>query len=302
MGTSVPRGAVGLCLLATWIVWGSTYLAIRYALVSFPPFAQMGSRFIVAGVIVTLWSRWRGSRWPSALEWRNAVVVGALMMVCGMGATAYAEQSIPSSLAVVFVACVPMLLVAFGAWFGVRPDGLELAGIVVGFAGVLLLMRGQSFGASPVGLAAMSLAVTGWSLGSVLSRHRLPLAPGGMGYGSEMLCGGAALCGVSLLMGERVSWPPAGSAWLAWMYLVIFGSLVAFNAYMYLLANVRASTASSYTLVSPVVGLALGVTVGGERLSGDEWAASAVILVGVVLLLWGAVRRTRVPSAAAAAS
>jgi len=292
-----------MCLLATWTVWGSIYLAIKIALQSFPPFIQMGGRFLVAGIIVLIWSRWHESPWPTPREWRNAMIVGVLMMVTGMGCTAYAEQTIASTLAVVFVACVPMLMVLFGRWLGgVRPDGLELAGIMVGLVGVLLLVRGHGFGASPIGLVAMCISVTGWSLGSVLSRYKLLLAPGAMGYASEMLCGGVALCVVSNLSGEHVAWPPLSIAVLAWAYLVVFGSLIAFNAYMFLLSHVRPGTASSYTLVCPVVGLALGVTIAGEVLSKSEWAASGVILAGVVLLLWGSVRRSKLSQSVAVAT
>ena len=292
-----------MCLLATWTVWGSIYLAIKIALQSFPPFIQMGGRFLVAGIIVLIWSRWHESPWPTPREWRNAMIVGVLMMVTGMGCTAYAEQTIASTLAVVFVACVPMLMVLFGRWLGgVRPDGLELAGIMVGLVGVLLLVRGHGFGASPIGLVAMCISVTGWSLGSVLSRYKLLLAPGAMGYASEMLCGGVALCVVSNLSGEHVAWPPLSTAVLAWAYLVVFGSLIAFNAYMFLLSHVRPGTASSYTLVCPVVGLALGVTIAGEVLSKSEWAASGVILAGVVLLLWGSVRRSKLSQSVAVAT
>lgn len=287
-----PRMLTAFCLLATWIVWGSTYLAIKYALVSFPPFLQMGTRFLAAGFLVLVWARMKRNPWPTRIEWRNAAVLSLLMMVCGMGCTAYAEQTIASTLAVVFVACVPMLMVLFGRLFGAKPEPMELAGMAVGLAGVILLVKGRGFGASPLGLAAMCVAVTGWSLGSVLSRRQLKMATGTMGYASEMLCGGVALCMVSLLRGERLQWPLGASAVLAWSYLVVFGSLIAFNAYMFLLSHVRPATASSYTLICPVVGLALGVMVAGEQLSGREWMASGVILLGVVLVLWGAVRRS----------
>ena len=287
-----PRMLVGFCLLATWIVWGSTYLAIKYALVSFPPFVQMGTRFLMAGAIVLAWARFRRSPWPTRMEWRNAALLGILMMVCGMGTTAYAEQTIASTLAVIFVASVPMLMVLFGRLFGTKPERMELAGMAVGFVGVILLVQGRGFGASPLGLAAMCVSVIGWSLGSVLSRRQLKLAAGTMGYASEMLCGGLALCVVSLLRGERLHWPLESTAVFAWSYLVVFGSLVAFNAYMLLLSHVRPGTASSYTLVCPVVGLTLGVTIAGEQLSAREWTASGIILLGVVLLLWGAIRRS----------
>ena len=287
-----PRTLIVVCLLATWIVWGSTYLAIKYALVSFPPFIQMGTRFLAAGSIALAWSRMQRAPWPTRTEWRNAAILSLLMMVCGMGTTAYAEQTIASTLAVVFVACVPMLMVVFGRLFGAKPEPMELAGMAVGFVGVILLGQGRGFGASPLGLAAMCVSVTGWALGSVLSRRQLKLAPGSMGYASEMLCGGVGLCLVSILCGEHLHTPLATSAVFAWSYLVVFGSLIAFNAYMFLLSHVRPATASSYTLVCPVVGLTLGVTVAGEKLSGREWTASGVILLGVVLLLWGAIRRS----------
>ncbi len=280
-----------LCLLATWLIWGSTYLAIKFALVSLPPFIQMGSRFLVAGLAVLLWARWQKAPWPTQTEWRNAAIIGALMMVCGMGTTAFAEQTIASSLVVVFVACAPMLMVLFSRLFGVRTDAFELSGIAVGFIGVLLLVRGQGFSASPIGLAAMCVSVTGWTVGSVLSRHRFPLAPGAMGYASEMLCGSVLLSLVALIRGETLQWPLLPSAVFAWGYLVVFGSLIAFNAYMFLLSQVRPATASSYTLVCPVIGLALGSTLAGETLSRSEWAASGVMLSGVVLVLWGASRR-----------
>ncbi len=291
MGAS--RLLVAGSVFATWTIWGSTYLAIRYALRSFPPFLQMGSRFVIAGVLLLAWAKWRGAAWPVVRQWRNAAVVGSLMVGAGMGLTAYAEQTIESSIAVVFVAAMPMLLILLSRLFGVRADRLELAGVGVGFLGIVQLVRGESFAASPWGLAAMTCAVTGWATGSVLSQHRLPLAPGAMGYASQMLCGGGALCLVSAALGERLQWPPQPEALAAWIYLIVAGSLIAFNAYMFLLKHVRPSTASSYTLVNPIVGLFLGATLAGERLSAREWAASGIILAGVSLLLLGAFRRSR---------
>lgn len=131
------------------------------------------------------------------------------------------------------------------------------------------------------------MAITCWSLGSVLSVHRYPLAPGAMGFASEMLCGGALLMGLSWIAGEAPTWPPtAGAAW-AWLYLVTFGSLLAFNAYMLLLARAPAALASSYTFVNPVIAMLLGVGLAGEVVSGGEWLATGVIVAGVVLLMWG---------------
>ena len=275
-----------LCLAATWLVWGSTYLAIKYALLSFAPFLQMGSRFLVAGAVLMAWMRWRGAAWPDRTQWRNALVVGTLMLGAGMGGTAYAEVSVGSGLVVAFIAVVPLMIAALNLFWGVRPGAMEAAGIVVGLAGVLLLTQGAGFQASPAGLAAIALACAGWSLGSVLSQRTLPLAPGAMGFASEMLCGGAVLMAMSALHGETLAWPPQPVALAAWLYLVVFGSLVAFNAYMLLLARAPAALASSYTFVNPVIAMLLGVAIAGEHVSAFEWGAVSVVLAGVLLLLW----------------
>jgi drug/metabolite transporter (DMT)-like permease len=282
-----PRltGLVLACLAATWLVWGSTYFAIKFALLAFPPFFQMGTRFLCAGVLLMAWTRWRGRPWPSRREWRNALVVGALMLGGGMGGTAYAEQTVGSGLVVAFIAVVPMMIALASLPFGVRPAGREWLGIGVGLAGVLMLTRGQGFQASPAGLAAIALACITWSIGSVLSQFRLPLAEGASGFASEMVCGGAVMLAISAAAGEAPRWPPPGVAVLAWAYLVVFGSLIAFNAYMLLLGRASIGLASSYTFVNPVIAMLLGVAWGGEQVSGFEWAAAAVVLAGVVILL-----------------
>ncbi len=276
-----------LCLAATWVIWGSTYLAIRFALRGLPPFFQMGSRFVVAGGLVLAWMRWRGAPWPTWRQWGHAAIVGSLLLVTGMGGTAVAEQTLPSGLVVAFVAVIPVLVSLFNLFVGIRPGRLELAGMAVGFIGVLLLTRGAAFHASPTGLAAISLAVCSWALGSVLSQRSYPLAPGAMGYGSEMLVGGIFLLLISLAVGEHPQWPLEPLVWGSWLYLVICGSLLAFNAYMYLLDHSSAAMASSYAFINPLIGMLLGTTLGGEIVSGDEWMAAGVILAGVVLLLSG---------------
>jgi len=200
-----------LCLAATWLVWGSTYLAIKFALLSFPPFFQMGTRFLFAGVVLMAWMRWRGAAWPTRLQWRNALVIGTLMLGGGMGGTALAEVSVGSGLVVAFIAVVPLMIAALNRLWGVVPGRLELAGIVVGLAGVLMLTQGAGFQASPAGLAAIAVACVTWSVGSVLSQRSLPLAPGAMGFASEMICGGVVLLVLSLLHGETPQWPAPAS-------------------------------------------------------------------------------------------
>ena len=274
------------CLAATWLVWGSTYFAIKVALASFPPFWQMGTRFLFAGALLMAWARWRGAPWPDRSQWRSALVVGTLMLGGGMGGTALAEASVGSGLVVAFIAVVPLMIAALNRLWGVVPRRVELAGIVVGLVGVLMLTQGAGFQASPAGLAAIAVACTTWSIGSVLSQRTLPLAPGATGFASEMLCGGAVLMVMSAWRGEVPAWPPEPAAVGAWLYLVVFGSLIAFNAYMWLLANASAALASSYTFVNPVIAMLLGVAFAGETVTGFEWIAVGVVLAGVLLLLW----------------
>jgi drug/metabolite transporter (DMT)-like permease len=272
------------CLAATWLIWGSTYLAIRFALVGFAPFFLMATRFVAAGGVLLLWMRWRGAPLPSVVEWRNALIVGTLMLGCGMGGTAVAELTVGSGLVVAFIAVTPLLLVVMSLAYRVYPRRGEVVGVVVGFAGVLMLTQGAGFRASGTGLAAMVIACSGWSLGSVLSQRGLPLARGAMGFASEMLGGGIVLLALSALRGEPVSLSAPLTAWLAWVYLTTFGSLIAFNAYMVLLNQASASVASSYTYANPVIAMLLGVAIGGERITAAEWLSAGVILVGVVIV------------------
>ena len=275
------------CLAATWLVWGSTYLAIKFALVSFPPFLQMGTRFIVAGTLLIAWARWRGQKMPTLTQWRNAMIVGALMLGGNVGGVAYAEQTVASGLVVAFTAVVPALITVASLPFGIKPSRLEFAGIGVGISGVLLLIRGTSFSSSPSGVIAMTIAVLGWSIGSVLSQHVFRLAPASAGYASAMICGGLVMMGLSLLVGETFQWPPQARALMAWLYLVFFGSLIAFTAYMVLLSNTSPALASSFNFVTPVIGVLLGTSLGGETLASHEWIAVAVIVAGVTAVVLG---------------
>jgi len=224
---------------------------------------------------------------PTAREWRNALIIGTLMLGGGMGGVAYAEQTIASGLVVAFIAIIPLLLVVINLAFGVHPGRAELIAILVGFGGVLMLTQGAGIRASPAGLLAIALGTSGWALGSVLAQRGFALAPGATGFATEMLGGSLALFAMSAVRGESWHWPTQTGVWLAWWYLVLFGSLIAFSAYMLLLARTSASLAASYTLVNPVVALFLGVTFGGEAVSPWEWIASGIVLVGVILLFAG---------------
>jgi drug/metabolite transporter (DMT)-like permease len=245
----------------------------------------MGTRFVAAGALLLVWMRWRGTPMPTRTEWRNALICGTLMLGGGMGGTAVAETSVGSGVVVAFIAVLPLIIALVNLCYGVKPGRMESAGIAVGLVGVLMLTQGASFQASTHGLIAVTVACISWSIGSVLSQRTLPLAPGAMGFASEMLCGGVVLMLLAAMTGEAPVWPPQPVAVAAWFYLVVFGSLIAFNAYMVLLAQASAGLASSYAFVNPVIAMLLGVAIAGEAVTGFEWAAVAVVLAGVVLLV-----------------
>lgn len=274
------------CLAATWFIWGSTYLAIKFALVSFPPFFQMGTRFLIGGTFLLLWVWWRRQKMPTLTQWRNAAIVGTLMLAGNVGGVAYAEQTVASGLAVAFIAIVPALITIASLPFGIRPSRLEAIGIGIGIVGVLLLVRGETFAASSSGLVAITIAALGWAIGSVLSQHVFPLAPSFAGFSSAMICGGVVLLVLSFLTGETFHWLPEPLAVGAWMYLVIC-SLIAFSAYMMLLSNTKPALASSNSFVNPVIGMFLGVSLGGEKVTSHEWAAVGIIVLGVTMLILG---------------
>ena len=277
-------------LLACYVIWGSTYLAIRFALQGFPPFFQMASRFLVAGCLLIGWVLWRDGvgGLPTGRQWLHALLIGGLMLGGGMGLIAQAEVHISSGLIATFVAVVPMMVSAWGLLFGKRPTGLELAGMGVGLMGVIMLAHGSGFAAKPEGIALVAASTACWSLGSVLSTNKFPLAPGVAGFASEMLCGGVLLMALAVATGEQPpAWPLMPVPTLAWLYLVVFGSIVAFCAYMYLLAHASAAVATSYAFVNPVIALLLGVAIGAERVTPWEWTATGVVLTGVILIFFG---------------
>jgi drug/metabolite transporter (DMT)-like permease len=277
--------AVLLALAATWLIWGSTYLAIKVALTGIAPFLQMGSRFLLAGALLLAFLLIRGAMLPTWQQWRNALVIGGLMLGGGMGAVGVAEQSISSGLAATLVAAMPVMLLVWGFVFErAVPKRLEVGGILLGLVGVVMLTRGTGLSASPTGTLAMLTAILCWSLGTVLSRRHFKLADGAMGFASEMLAGGALLMLGSVLLGEPWHWPIHAEALAAWVYLVVAGSLIGFSAYMFLLDRVAPALGTSYAYVNPVVALAVGVALGGERVTGWELLSVMVILAAVGLI------------------
>jgi drug/metabolite transporter (DMT)-like permease len=276
-----------MCLLATWIGWGSTYLAIKFALLSFPPLFQVGSRFVVAGGLLLTWAWWHGRQMPTRIQWRNAAIIGAVMMGGTVGGATFAEQWVASGLVVAFMAVIPALMTLANLPFGIKPSRLEVAGMTIGFVGVLLLVRGAGFSASPQGLIAVAVSVVSFSIGSILSQRKFPLAPRSAGYGSGLICAGVLLLALSASAREVLQWPPKPLAIAAWWYLVLIGSVTAFSAYMTLLSSTSAAVASSWTFVTPVIGMLLGFSLGNEIVTGGEWSAVCVITLGVILLVLG---------------
>ena len=285
------RWAVPLALAAVYVIWGSTYLAIRFALEGgFPPFLLGGIRFVVAGAILFALLRLRGVAAPTRPQWRNAAVMGVLLLVLGNGLVNFAEKSVSSGLAAVAVASVPMWFGIFASLRGERPSPLEWAGIAVGFIGVLWLNAGAAHDTSTVGLIALVIATIAWSFGSVWSRGR-DLASPFMTAAAQMLCGGVAMLAIALASGERLHAVPSAAGIAAFAYLVVFGSLQGFSAYVWLLHHVRPALAGSYAYVNPVIAVALGAWLAHERFTAAEFGAMAVILAGVVVISVGKLKK-----------
>lgn len=283
---SRERWLIVLSLLALYLVWGSTYLAMRFAIEGFPPFMMAGIRFVVAGGLFMLFLRLRGAPWPNRRQWRSAILVGGLLLLGGNGAVAYAEQWIGSGIAALAIATVPLWTVLFSELWGHRSSRNEWLGILIGFIGVGLLCFGADMRASTAGTLALLFAAVSWSFGSVWSK-RLPMPAGFMSSAAQMLCGGLLLMLTSLALGERLLALPSFKALAALAYLIVFGSFVAFTAYQFLFHTVRPSLATSYAYVNPVVALALGAWLAGEKVGALEAAATAVIVAGVALVVIG---------------
>ena len=301
-------GLVALALGTVYLVWGSTYLAIAYAVETLPPLLAAGARFLVAGSLlvsfVAAQARWRHRRGrssalelPSLLHWRTALIVGGLLLFGGNGMVMIAERTIPSGIAAVIIATVPIWMSVFDAVLTRRaPSPLAIGGLVVGLAGVAILLAPSEGVAAldPVGIGLLVVATISWAAGSLYARRgpqpRNPL----LGTGMQQVAGGVVLVGVGLVIGELgdtdLSSVSMASA-LGLLYLIVFGSLVAFTAYVWLLNNVPVTTVSTYAYVNPVVAVALGLLFRGESLSLRSLLAAALIIGAVVAMVTGRPRQ-----------
>jgi drug/metabolite transporter (DMT)-like permease len=277
--------AVLTALLLVYVVWGSTYLGIRIALDhGMPPLlVTSGLRFVVAGSVMFLVLRLRGVAAPTRRQWPTVVVMSLLLLGMGNGLVVLAETTVSSGLAAVAVASMPVWMGLFGMLRGQRATRGEWIGIVLGFIGVVWLNAGGTLTASPMGLVCLLIAPIAWAFGSVWSRGRDLPSPF-MTAAAQMLCGGVMITLAGALRGERMTaWPPLEGV-LAVSYLAVFGSVIAFTAYVWLLHNVRPALAGSYAYVNPVIAVALGAWLAHERFTAHDLGAMAVILAGVVVI------------------
>ncbi|MGH3942417.1 MAG: EamA family transporter [Pseudonocardiaceae bacterium] len=285
-----------IALGVVYVVWGSTYLGIRFLIESAPALLSGGARFLCAGlVLIVIVAVVAG---PGALRFTRpqlgtAVLVGLLLPACGQGLVMIAEHHVASGLTALLVACMPLYVVLLRCALGERPHRVTMLGVGLGLGGlVVLVIAGTGGGSAGVTGAAwwgpwlVLVAVLGWSIGSVAST-RLPTPPNPFALAAvEMLVGGAALAVVGLLAGER--WELAAtsaSSWIAWGYLVVFGSLLAFSSYVYVLGRLPLSTVATYTYVNPMIAVMLGVTFAGERFSTVQLGGGLLVLLAVVLVI-----------------
>lgn len=280
---------------AIYLVWGSTYLAISYAVETLPPFLMAGTRFLVAGSAMYVWARVRSAPAPARAEWRGAALIGALLLLGGNGGVVWAETRIPSGLAALLVATVPLWMVLIEWWGGgARPTRRVVAGLIVGFVGLALLIGPADFlGGDAVDLLGTGAVLVGslsWAFGSVISRRvSLPESPL-LGTGMEMLAGGALLMLAGTVLGEWGRFDAAAASResiLGLLYLIGAGSWIGFTAYVWLLRHVEVSKVATYAYVNPVVAVVLGWAIAGERLTARTLAATVVIVIGVVFITAG---------------
>jgi drug/metabolite transporter (DMT)-like permease len=287
------RAQIIAAFASIYLVWGSTYLAIRYAVQTIPPFLMGGIRFVISGLLLYLWARSRGAPRPTRLHWRNAVIAGGFLLLGGNGAVVWAEQFVPSGLTALLVSILPFWLVII-EWVRPprrRPSGAVLAGLVLGFIGIIVLVGPSDLGGhgdvSSLGALVLILGSLSWAIGSFWSRDAQLPESGLLTTGMEMLGGGVLLLIVGALTGEisqfdihRIS--SASAAGL--IYLITFGSLIGFTSYIWLLDKVSPARLGTYAYVNPIVAVLLGWAIAGERLSVRTGVAAAIVICAVAII------------------
>ena len=274
----------GLALLAVYTIWGSTYLAVRLALHSFPPLLLSGIRFLLAGSLLFLILRLRGVPAPTPRQWAWAAVIGSLLLGVCQGGVAFAQQWLPSSVAAIAIATIPFWTVLFQGIWGQWPRRQEWGGLLIGLAGVVLLNVDDAFRANLPGAFLVLFAAASWAFGSAWKRH-LSLETSLMTNAAEMMAAGMLLLLLHPFVERQGSGPITLSSLLAVLYLAVFGGIIVYSAYMYLLGHVSSALATSYAYVNPVVAVGLGLGLAGEQVSILGLIALVVILVGAGCIL-----------------
>ncbi len=291
------RWLVVLSLLALYGIWGSTYLGMHIALETLPPFFMGGSRFVLAGGLLFGALRLRGEALPSRKQWAGAALVGVLLLACGNGFLAIGQQRkwVSSGVAAVVVTTMPLWVAVLGSasaalarragrdGSSAAPSRGEWLGLLVGFTGAALLHLGGALGGSGGGILLVLLSPFAWALGSLLSRS-LDLPKGLMASAAQMIAGGVFMLSAAPLLGETIPQAPSARSLAALAYLTVFGSIVAFSAYGYLIRTTRPAIATSYAYVNPLVAIALGIWLGGEKASATTWLAALIVISGVVIV------------------
>jgi len=281
--SSGGRALVLSALLALYLVWGSTYYAMRVALVTLPPYLMAATRFVIAGFILFVVLRLRGAPLPRLREWLAAGLVGTLLLVMGNGFVVLAERTVDSGTAATVVATMPLWMAGLGWFWGDRPKARELVGLACGFAGIVVLNSGEGYSLRGVDGLLILLAPISWAVGSLWSR-RLPMPKGAMSTACQMLLAGVLMFAVALLRGERLAQPVSAESLAALAYLILFGSLIGFSAYGFLLGRTRPLIATSYAYVNPLVALVIGAALGGEPLSLRKIGACVLTVIGVLVV------------------
>ena len=286
---------IWVALIALYIVWGSTYLAIRYAVETIPPFMSAGLRFLISGAVLIGWRHLAGDSMPTKRQWISSAIVGAALLLGGNGLVSWAEQRVPSGIAALMVSTSPMWLVLFESFRpgGVKPSWRAITGLLIGFGGVFLLIGPAEFSgrsATPfdtLGTVALIAASLIWSLGSIYSKHADMPKSSLMATGAEMLTGALALFVVSAGSGELNGFHFASVSMRSWMglaYLITIGSLIGFVSYGWLLQNSPISLVSTYAYVNPVVAVFLGSWLASESLTPRILLAAGIIIGSVVFI------------------
>ncbi len=297
MSESAPsRTRIVAAFAAIYLIWGSTYLGIRFAIETIPPFLMGGVRFMIAGAVLYLWMRARGEKRPSMLHWRSAAIVGGFLILGGNGAVVWAEQFVPSGMAALLVATLPFWIVLID-WVGpghARPSLGIAIGLVVGIAGIFVLVGPAALHPTNVsgtgilkGALALNAGSLSWALGTVYARHAKLPRSALVATGMEMLCGGALLFLLALITREPMDFDPASvsaRSIAGFIYLTTIGSLVGFTAFIWLIQHQPPSRVSTYAYVNPVVAVFLGWALAGEPLTLRTVIAAAIIIGAVALI------------------